>query len=101
MTVVLDIAGELETTPARVALAWILRHGLIPVVGARTPAQIYDNLGATEVRLDDAHLARLDAATSVDLGYPHEFLRDRCPHLNPASLDDAKPALVYTGPGSE
>jgi hypothetical protein len=33
------------------------------------------------VRLDDERLARLDAASAVRLGYPHEFLRDRCPTL--------------------
>jgi hypothetical protein len=44
------------------------------MIGARTVAQLRDNLGALEVQLDDDHLARLDAATRVDLGYPHDFL---------------------------
>jgi aryl-alcohol dehydrogenase-like predicted oxidoreductase len=42
MDVVGQVAGELDTTPARVALSWVLRHGLIPVIGARTLDQLHD-----------------------------------------------------------
>ena len=38
---------------------------------------VLDNLGAADVRLDDAQLARLDAATRLALGYPYEFLHER------------------------
>ncbi len=100
MGVVVGIASEIGTTPARVALAWVLSHGLIPVLGARTPAQVHDNLGASEIELDDAQLAKLDGAVEVELGYPHQFLKDRCPSLTPAALVDPKPAPVYVGPGS-
>lgn len=72
-----EVAAELGTTSARVGLAWVLRQGLIPVIGARTVTQIRDNLGAPDVRLDDTQLERLDAATRVRLGYPHDFLRER------------------------
>jgi aryl-alcohol dehydrogenase-like predicted oxidoreductase len=74
LSAVTEIAGAVGTTPARVALAWVRRQGLMPMIGARTVAQLRDNLGALEVQLDDDHLARLDAATRVDLGYPHDFL---------------------------
>jgi aryl-alcohol dehydrogenase-like predicted oxidoreductase len=92
MDVVWEIASEIDTTPARVALAWIIQQGLIPVLGARTLGQLQDNLGASEVRLNDAHLTRLDAATHVDLGYPHEFLSAVCPTLSPVALADRKAA---------
>jgi aryl-alcohol dehydrogenase-like predicted oxidoreductase len=73
---VAEVAAELDATPAQVALAWLsTRPGVtIPVVGARTEAQIRDNLAAVDVNLDDAQLARLDEVTRVELGYPHEFL---------------------------
>ncbi|MFI9505098.1 aldo/keto reductase [Nocardia sp. NPDC052566] len=63
-------------TPSQVALAWALRQRGItsPIIGARTPAQLEDNLGALEVEFDDQHLARLAQASSIDLGFPHEFL---------------------------
>ncbi|MHA4851902.1 aldo/keto reductase [Rhodococcus sp. MSC1_016] len=72
-----EIAEELGTTSARVALAWVLRQGLMPSIGARTVTQIHDNLGALSVHLDDSHMERLDAATRVRLGYPHDFLHER------------------------
>jgi aryl-alcohol dehydrogenase-like predicted oxidoreductase len=74
----LDVASrvgqELGASPAQVALAWVLHQGLMPVLGARRVDQIRDNLAALDVRLDDDQLARLDTATRVDLGYPHDWL---------------------------
>lgn len=83
-----DVAAELGSTTARVALAWVLRHGLIPVLGARTISQIRDNLGAAELQLDDAQLDRLDGAARVRLGYPHEFLRERRTLISGGVLND-------------
>src|SRR5439155_24802 len=47
-----EVARELETTAARVALAWLLAHPAVtaPVLGARTLAQLDDDLGALELR---------------------------------------------------
>ncbi|HEV2782678.1 MAG TPA: aldo/keto reductase [Actinophytocola sp.] len=74
--VVRDVATELATTPSRVALAWTLRNPAVvaSLVGARTGAQLEDNLGALELELDADHLSTLDEASAVDLGFPHETL---------------------------
>ncbi|MEV7155304.1 aldo/keto reductase [Streptomyces misionensis] len=71
-----EVAAELGRTPGQVALAWTLRNPGVtaPVIGARTPAQLEDNLGALEVDLTDSQLARLDEAGAVGLGYPHDML---------------------------
>lgn len=71
------VADELGATSARVAIAW-LRHqpgAVIPIVGARTAAQLDDALGAAEVTLPAEALAKLDAASAVELGFPHQFLQ--------------------------
>lgn len=81
--VLAEVAAELETTPARVAIAWVLAQGLIPVLGASSAAQLRDSLGAARLAPPQDQLARLDAAARIRLGYPHEFLRDRCPTLAP------------------
>ena len=75
------VAAELGTSAAEVALAWVWHHGITPVLGARTVAQIKDNLAAAELRLGDDKLARLDAASAVPLGYPHDFVRALFPFL--------------------
>lgn len=74
--VVCDVAAELGTTPSRVALAWTLLNPAVTstILGARTPEQLEDNLGAFEVELGGEHVARLDAASAVERGFPHDFL---------------------------
>ena len=64
------VAGEMDLPMSRVALAWLLKKPGVGSVllGARTMAQLTDNLAALEVELDDATVARLDAATGFDLG---------------------------------
>jgi aryl-alcohol dehydrogenase-like predicted oxidoreductase len=70
------IAAELAATPAQVALAWLLsRPGIVlPIVGARKETQVRENLAAVGLRLDPEHLARLETASGIDLGFPHEFI---------------------------
>ncbi|WP_369222528.1 aldo/keto reductase [Streptomyces sp. R39] len=71
-----DVATELGRTPAQVALAWTLRKPGVtaPIIGARTPAQLEDNLGALDVAFTDSQLARLDEAGAIGLGFPHDML---------------------------
>jgi len=38
-------------------------------------AQLEDNLGALDVSLTGEHRARLDAASAIELGFPHDFVR--------------------------
>ncbi|HEY7485591.1 MAG TPA: hypothetical protein VH912_14095 [Streptosporangiaceae bacterium] len=42
---------------------------MAPIVGARTPAQLDDNLGVFDVTLEPEHRARLAEASAVDLGF--------------------------------
>jgi aryl-alcohol dehydrogenase-like predicted oxidoreductase len=74
--VVQEIAAAIGVTPARVALAWLLTNTAVtaPIIGARTLAQFEDNVQALDVVLDSAHLRRLNAASAIDLGFPHDFL---------------------------
>lgn len=71
------VAEELGRTSAQVAIAWTMGrgdHGTIPIVGARTAAQLEESLGATDVVFTPEQLHRLDAISRVDLGFPHDFL---------------------------
>jgi aryl-alcohol dehydrogenase-like predicted oxidoreductase len=74
---VVKVAAELGRTPAQVALAWV-RQGsgvIVPLVGARTREQLDDNLGCLEFELDASAKARLDEASAIQLGFPHDFLQ--------------------------
>jgi aryl-alcohol dehydrogenase-like predicted oxidoreductase len=74
--VVKTVATELGRTPPQVALAWTLLNDSVtaPIIGARTLSQLEDNLGALEVELPDDACARLEQASTVRLGFPHEVL---------------------------
>jgi aryl-alcohol dehydrogenase-like predicted oxidoreductase len=72
---VLAVARESDRSPAQVALAW-LRHRpipVIPIIGARRLEQFRDNLASIDLHLEPAQLGRLDAASRVELGFPHDL----------------------------
>jgi aryl-alcohol dehydrogenase-like predicted oxidoreductase len=70
-----EVAQALGKTSSPVALDWLRqRHGAIPIVGARKPAQVKDNLGCLSFTLPPEQIERLDAASRINLGFPHDFL---------------------------
>lgn len=68
-----SIAGEIESEPELVALAWLKSKGVIPILGARTFEQIQNNLKAADLHLNTIQIKKLDDASSVPKGYPHDF----------------------------
>ncbi|NNB91525.1 aldo/keto reductase [Corallococcus exiguus] len=67
-----EVAKETGTTVARVALAWLLHqpHVTTVILGAKTQAQLEDNLAASELRLSAEQLAKLDAVSKLPPEYP-------------------------------
>jgi aryl-alcohol dehydrogenase-like predicted oxidoreductase len=87
--VVKQVASEVERSPAQVAIAWAIQQGpnVIPILGARTAAQLEDNLNAAGLVLSAEQLAKLDAASAIDLGYPMDFLERALPSLYGDNVD--------------
>jgi aryl-alcohol dehydrogenase-like predicted oxidoreductase len=58
------LAAERSLRPSQLAVAWVLARGehIVPVVGARTRAQLAESLGALQVTLSAAELARIEEA---------------------------------------
>jgi len=75
------VADEIGRTPAQVALRWVCQGPavIVPLVGAKTRAQLDDNLGCLDFELEEAQLARLREASPIDLGFPHDFLERMAP----------------------
>jgi aryl-alcohol dehydrogenase-like predicted oxidoreductase len=75
---VMAVAAELGRSPAQVAIGWVRQQDVgcpvIPIVGARSAAQVADNLGCLDVRLTPSQLDRLAAASAFQLGFPRSFL---------------------------
>ncbi len=73
----IDIAKQIESTPARVALAWVQgRPGVTStIIGARRLAQLDDNIAALDLKLSAEHTAALDDVSKPVLNFPAGFLR--------------------------
>ena len=71
------MAEKIGRTPAQVALNWVRQQPgvIVPLVGAKTRAQLDDNLGCLEFELSPEDVARLDAVSKIEMGFPHDFLQ--------------------------
>ena len=60
------VAREVGSTPAAVALAWLLAQPVItaPIIGANSVEQLRENLAALEVQLSDGQIAWLNEASA-------------------------------------
>jgi aryl-alcohol dehydrogenase-like predicted oxidoreductase len=72
---VMAVAREAGHTPAQVALAWLRQRPepVIPIIGARKLTQLKDNLACVAVNLAPAHVERLNAASRIEMGFPHDL----------------------------
>jgi aryl-alcohol dehydrogenase-like predicted oxidoreductase len=71
-------AKETGCSTAQLALAWMMQRspaGVIPIIGARSHAQLLDNLGATQIDLDPSAISALDQLTAPAAAYPHTLFR--------------------------
>ena len=67
------IAEEVGKSVPQVALNWLLRRPSVAsvIIGARTEAQLVDNLGAVGWELSAEHIQRLDDASTLQRIYPY------------------------------
>ncbi len=70
------MAREKGTSPTAVALRWAIQKPTVSSVifGARSIAQLEENLKAAELRLSAEEMKRLDDASAFEVGYPYSFL---------------------------
>lgn len=69
------ISGETGRSQAQVALAWLRYREVptIPIIGARKVQQFEDNMASLTLELTPEQLKRLDEASAIELGFPHDF----------------------------
>jgi aryl-alcohol dehydrogenase-like predicted oxidoreductase len=72
------VAAETGATPVGVSLAWLLAQPQVSacIFGARSLAQLEENVKASDVVLSAEQVARLEEASRFDLGYPYAFMKD-------------------------
>ncbi|MDQ3912775.1 MAG: aldo/keto reductase [Actinomycetota bacterium] len=59
-----EIASEKGATPSQLALAWLLSRGedIVPIPGTKRREYLEENVAATEIKLTDEDLARIEEA---------------------------------------
>jgi aryl-alcohol dehydrogenase-like predicted oxidoreductase len=70
------VAKRRESTPAQISIAWLLAKEEVTsvILGARTVAQLDDNMRAAEVKLTAEDIKELDDASAPDWAYPYGFI---------------------------
>lgn len=56
------VAAEVGATRSQAVLAWLVAHGIRPILGGSTVEQLHDALAGVRLALSDDQLDRLDAA---------------------------------------
>jgi aryl-alcohol dehydrogenase-like predicted oxidoreductase len=71
-----EIAREKRCTPAQLALAWVLAQGddIVPIPGTKRRKYLQENIGALDVILTSADLARIE-----EVAPKHAFAGERYP----------------------
>ncbi|BDG01318.1 aldo/keto reductase [Anaeromyxobacter oryzae] len=87
------VAREQGATRAQAAIAWVISRGddIVPLVGARTRAQLRESLGALDLRLAPEDLDRIERAVPAEA-----VAGDRYGGPQMAMLDSERPARPHT-----
>ncbi|MCY1063892.1 aldo/keto reductase [Nannocystis sp. RBIL2] len=97
---VVAVADEAGVAPTQVALAWSLAHAdrsttaRIPILGPRTRPHLDAALAALTLELAPAQLARLDAASAIALGTPHQQVESSRPRIAGGQPDSIVPPPI-------
>ena len=97
---VLSIGREAGASPGGVAIAWLLDKArrsttaLIPILGPRTPEQLAGSLSALDLALTQEQIMRLDEASAVSLGTPHEQIQGSGADIAGGSPELLDPPIV-------
>ena len=69
------VSDAIGRSMAQVALAWLRYRSVpvIPIIGARKLSQLQDNLASLDLPLSADQLKRLDEASRIELGFPHDL----------------------------
>lgn len=67
------IADQLQVSSAQVALAWVRQKGALAIIGARSLAQLNDNIDSLTLSLSEEQMQALDKASLFQPGHPYNL----------------------------
>lgn len=84
------VGARRNATVAQVALAWLLYQPSVSsvIIGARNAAQLKDNLGAVDVKLEAEDLKQIDEASKLTPEYPNWMFGTQGSDRRPGQVRD-------------
>ncbi|MEO8182837.1 MAG: aldo/keto reductase, partial [Deltaproteobacteria bacterium] len=78
------LARERGVAPSELAIAWVLAKGgnIVPVIGARKPAQLTESLAALDLRLSADDVAQIEKALPADAIVGDRYQAAQMQHLD-------------------
>ncbi len=75
------ISKEINSSPSRVALAWLQQKPGVTssIIGTRTLKQLDDNIAALDVILQPEQVKKLDELSKPELNFPAQFIQNAGP----------------------
>ena len=105
INLLLEVAKEVNRSPAQVALNWVVNQPGITatIVGASKPAQLEDNLRFSEFETPADLRRKLDEVSALERGHPYAFFEPGMQGMisGGTSLYPWAPARVYAPPSRE
>jgi aryl-alcohol dehydrogenase-like predicted oxidoreductase len=88
-----EVARDIGRSSAQVALAWTLLNAAVTatIIGVRNFTQLEDNLAALDIQFTREQIAVLDAASRVEMGFPHDMIDSPVAHGMFGGVTVAKP----------
>jgi aryl-alcohol dehydrogenase-like predicted oxidoreductase len=79
-----ELARKKQVKPAQLAIAWVLARAgsIVPVVGARTRAQLTESLGALDFALSAEDMAHVEQALPADALAGSRYQEQQMAHLD-------------------
>jgi aryl-alcohol dehydrogenase-like predicted oxidoreductase len=73
---VVNVAEELGVKPSQIAINWVRQQkgNFIPIIGARTPEQLTENLECLNFKIPETLIQKLNEVSHIEYGFPHDFL---------------------------
>jgi aryl-alcohol dehydrogenase-like predicted oxidoreductase len=86
-----QLASRHGASPARVAIAWLLRRAAVSsvIIAARKPEQLDDNISAVDLKLSADDVRLLDAASDPGVPYPKWMV------LQLDTAEDPRPRVLH------
>ncbi|GGP23773.1 aldo/keto reductase [Silvimonas iriomotensis] len=79
-----SIAQDKGVTVAQLAIAWVMSRGedIVPLIGARSRTRLAESLGAVEIKLSEAELARIEQAVPADAAAGERYQPAQMAHMD-------------------